>query len=72
MFEAIVGVIFIDRSRNFLELSTWVGDRFIRDAIGAYVGDPDYGATVTTAEYLDMIGLEGSLGSIWAPGDDDD
>jgi len=72
MFEAVVGVIFIDRSRDFLKLSTWLGDRFIRNAIGAYVGDPDYDTTITTADYLDMISLEGSLGSVWAPGDDDD
>jgi ribonuclease III len=72
MFEAVVGVIFIDSGRDFLKLSTWLGNRFIRNAIGAYVGDSDYDTTVTTADYLDMIGLEGSLGSVWAPGDDDD
>ena len=72
MFEAVVGVIFLDCQRDFLKLSTWLGDRFIRNAIGAFVGDPDYDTTVTTADYLDMIGLEGSWGSVWAPGDDDD
>jgi len=72
MFEAVVGVIFIDRNRDFLKLSTWLGDRFIRNAIGSDVGDPDYDTTVTTADYLNMIGLEGSFGSMWAPGDDDD
>jgi dsRNA-specific ribonuclease len=72
MFEAVVGVIFIDSGRDFLKLSTWLGNRFIRNAIGAYVGDPDYDTTVTTADYLDMIGLEGSWSSVWAPGDDDD
>jgi ribonuclease III len=72
MFEAVVGVIFIDSGRDFLKLSTWLGNRFIRNAIGAYVGDPDYDTTITTADYLDMIGLEGSWGSVWAPGDDDD
>lgn len=71
MFEALVGVIFIDRGRDFLKLSTWLGNRFIRNAIGAYVGDPDYDTTVTTADYLEMIGLDGSLSSVWAPGDDD-
>lgn len=71
MFEAVVGVIYIDRNRDFLKLSKWLADRFIRIAIGSEVGDPDYETTVTTAEYLDMIGLEGSLGSVWAPGDDD-
>jgi ribonuclease III len=72
MFEAVVGVVFIDSGRDFLKLSTWLYDHFIRNEIGAEVGDPDYDTTVTTADYLDMIGLEGSLGSVWAPGDDDD
>ncbi|UIE36483.1 ribonuclease III domain-containing protein [Leptodesmis sichuanensis] len=72
MFEAVVGVIFIDCNRDFPKLSTWLGNRFIRNTIGAYVGDPDYDTTITTADYLDMIGSEGSLGSVWAPGDDDD
>jgi dsRNA-specific ribonuclease len=72
MFEAVIAVIFIDCDRDFLKLSTWLCDRFIRYEIGAEVGDPDCDTTVTTADYLDMIGLEGSLGSVWAPGDDDD
>jgi dsRNA-specific ribonuclease len=72
MFEAVVGVVFLDFERDFLKLSLWLSDRFIRNAIGAYVGDPDYDTTISTADYLDMIGLEGSLGSIWAPGDDDE
>jgi ribonuclease III len=33
MFEAVVGVIFIDRDRDFGELSKWLCDRFIRPAI---------------------------------------
>jgi dsRNA-specific ribonuclease len=72
MFEAVVGVIFIDSGRDFPKLSTWLGNRFIRNAIGAYVGDPGYETTVTTADYLGMIGLEDSWGSVWAPGEDDD
>lgn len=72
MFEAVVGVIFIDCDRDFLKIAMWLSDRFIRSAIGAYVGDPDHDTTISAAEYLDMIGLEGSLGSVWAPGDDDD
>lgn len=71
MFEAVVGVVFLDGDHDFIKLSIWLCNRFIRNAIGGYVGDPDYDTTVTTADYLDMIGLEGSLGSIWAPGDDD-
>ena len=73
MFEAVVGVIFIDRERDFVKLSAWLCDRFICNAIEAYdVDDPDYDTTITTSEYLDMIGLEGTFGSVWAPGDDDD
>lgn len=71
MFEALVAVIYIDQGRDFTKLSAWLCDRFICDAIQAY--EEDYDETlVTTADYLDMIGLEGSLGSVWAPGDDDD
>jgi ribonuclease-3 len=72
MFEAVVGVIFIDRNRDFLQLSSWLENRVIRNAIGGEVGDPDYDTTVTTADYLNMIGLEGFFDSVWAPGDDDD
>lgn len=72
MFEVVVGVVFLDCDRDFLKLSMWLCNHFIRNAIGGYVGDPDYDTTITTADYLDMIGLEGSLGSVWTPGDDDD
>ena len=61
-FEAVVAVIFIDRNRDFQVLSTWLCDRFIRNAVGARVGDPDYDdCTITEAEYLEMIGLDSSL-----------
>jgi dsRNA-specific ribonuclease len=72
MFEAVVGVVFIDGDRDFAKLSSWLVNSFIRDAIGDEVNEQDDETTVTTADYLDMIGLEGSLGSMWAPGDDDD
>jgi dsRNA-specific ribonuclease len=72
MFEAVVGVVFIDSDRDFAKLSSWLVNSFIRDAIEAVIDDRDYETTVTTADYLDMIGLEGSFGSMWAPGDDDD
>lgn len=71
MFEAIVGVIFLDCERDFLILSNWLRHRFICNALRDYFSDLDNDTTVTTADYLDMIGLEGSLGSVWAPGDDD-
>lgn len=72
MFEAVIGVVFIDVDRDFQKLSRWLCDRFIRPAIRGYVGDQDYDTTVTTADYLDMIGLEGSLSSVLAPGGNDD
>ncbi|MBD2261233.1 ribonuclease III domain-containing protein [Pseudanabaena sp. FACHB-2040] len=71
MFEALVAVIYIDQGRDLTKLSAWLCDRFICDAIQSY--EEDYDETlVTTADYLDIVGLEGSLGSVWAPGDDDD
>ena len=42
MFEAVAGVIFLDRDRDFSQLSRWLQDRFIRPAIGSQVGDEDY------------------------------
>jgi len=56
MFEAVVGVVFIDCDRDFLQLSSWLRHRFIRNAIGLYVGDPTYNTRLTTADDLDMIG----------------
>ena len=56
MFEAVVGVIFIDRDRDFLQLSSWLRERFIRNAIGAYVGDSAHNTRVIAADDLDVIG----------------
>jgi dsRNA-specific ribonuclease len=56
MFEAVVGVVFIDCGRDFLQLSSWLKERFIRSAIGAYVGDSAHNTRDTTADDLDVIG----------------
>ena len=37
MFEAVIGAIFLDRERNFLELSQWLCDRFIHPAVACDV-----------------------------------
>lgn len=52
MFEAVVGVIFLDRERDFGHLSAWLVDRFIRGEIGAEVGDPNCNTTISTADIL--------------------
>ncbi|HEY9817626.1 MAG TPA: ribonuclease III domain-containing protein [Candidatus Obscuribacterales bacterium] len=36
MFEAVVGVLFLDADRNFDNVAQWLCDRFLRDAIAAY------------------------------------
>ena len=69
MFEVFVGVIFIDRQKNFLHLSQWLIDNFIRTAVGIYLNDPDYNGMITSEEYAEMIGLPYYWG--WLPGDDD-
>ncbi len=76
MFEALVAVIYLDSDRNFEKVSGWLCDRFIREAVESYEADSelneDVDSTVTTRDYLDMIGLEGFADYGWAPGDDDD
>jgi len=65
MFEALVGVLFLDSDRNFDKVARWLCDRFLRDAIAAYEDDEDedYDAedtTVTAADYAEMMGVPGS------------
>jgi dsRNA-specific ribonuclease len=65
MFEAVVGVLFLDSDRNFDKVAQWLCDRFLRDAIAAYEADEDedYDAedtTVTAADYAEMMGVPGS------------
>ncbi len=70
MFEALVGVIFIDQDKDFLQLSSWLVDNFLFILVGRYIQDPDLTGTITNEEFADMIGLPYYGG--WLPGDDDD
>jgi dsRNA-specific ribonuclease len=74
MFEALAAVIYLDGDRNFERLHQWLCDRFIREAVDFDEEDADLDedTTVTTRDYLDMMGLEDFLDYGWAPGDDDD
>ncbi|MBD2463396.1 hypothetical protein H6G89_20395 [Oscillatoria sp. FACHB-1407] len=76
MFEALVAVIYLDGNRSFERVYRWVCDRFIQDAVElfeeAHESDEDFDGTITTRDYLDMIGLDGFSNYGWAPGDDDD
>lgn len=75
MFEALVAVIYLDGNRSFERVYKWVCDRFIRESVESveemYESDEDFDGTITTRDYLDMMGLEGFSDS-WAPSDDDD
>lgn len=42
MFEAVVGVLFLDADRNFDKVAQWLCDRFLRDAVEAYEEGEDY------------------------------
>jgi ribonuclease III len=42
MFEAVVGVVFIDSGRDFSKFSEWIIDRFLLLEIGSKVGDRRY------------------------------
>lgn len=72
MFEALVAVIYLDGNCNFERVYRWLCDRFIQKAVESYEDHSDFDTTVTTRDYLDMIGLESFSDSGWAPGDDDD
>jgi dsRNA-specific ribonuclease len=77
MFEALVAVIYLDCDRNFRRVYDWLCDRFIREAVELWEEeeielDEDSDGTITTRDYLDMIGLDGFFDYGWAPGDDDD
>jgi len=66
MFEAVVATIFLDRDRNFGELSQWLCDRFIRPAIGSEVGDSDYDGSYCHDDWWDDIA------PTYCPGENDD
>ncbi len=69
MFEAVVGVLFLDADRNFDNVAQWLCHRFIRDAVEAYEDDGDEGddgdadpSLVTADDYAEMLGLSRSAG----------
>jgi ribonuclease III len=77
MFEALVAVIYLDGNRSFERAYRWLCDRFIRDVVGFCEEgeielDEDFDGTITTRDYLGMIGLDNFSDYGWAPGDDDD
>ena len=69
MFEAVVGVLFLDADRNFDKVAQWLCDRFLRDAVESYENDEDYEldddddpTLVTSEDYAEMMGLPRSNG----------
>jgi dsRNA-specific ribonuclease len=83
MFEALFGAIYLEFERNFSKARFWLVDRFIANAVNDLFDDDSDddnnkfdeddvpNTTVTTREYLDMIGLHDFPNYGWAPGDDD-
>jgi ribonuclease-3 len=41
MFEAVIGVLFLDADRDFGRVAQWLCNRFLRDAIAAYENPND-------------------------------
>ncbi len=82
MFEAVFGAIYLEFERDFSKARSWLVERFIADAVDDLLNDEtddldDFdelvdSTTVTTREYLDMIGLHDFPDYGWAPGDDSD
>lgn len=70
MFEAVVGVLFLDADRNFDQVAQWLCDRFLRAAVVAHEShddddelDADDDSTLVTSEdYAEMLGLSRSDG----------
>ncbi|MBW4486128.1 MAG: hypothetical protein KME14_26695 [Tildeniella torsiva UHER 1998/13D] len=69
MFEAVVGMLFLDADRNFDKVAQWLCDRFLRTAVEAYEDDEDYEldddedpTLVTSEDYAEMMGLSESDG----------
>lgn len=76
MFEALIAVIYLDGNRSFERVYGWLCVRFFYEANKSYEKEPDldedFDSTITTRDYLDMIGLDHLPDYGWAPGDDDD
>ncbi len=83
MFKAVFGAIYLEFERDFSKARTWLNEQFLEEAIELLLKDEDEddeydelnehyeSSSVTTREYLDMIGLQDFPDYGWAPGDDD-
>jgi dsRNA-specific ribonuclease len=78
MFEAVFGAVYLGLKRDFSQASSWLIDRFLADVLDKLINDEEddeenfEDMSLSTRDYLDMIGLEGFPDYGWAPGDDDD
>jgi len=80
MFEAVFGAIYLGLNRDFYKASSWLVEKFITDTVNALYDDEEedeenfenISLTISTREYLDMIGMEDFPDYGWAPGDDSD
>ena len=68
MFEAVVGVLFLDANRDFDKVAQWLCDHFIIDAIEDYEDDP---TLVTGSDLAEMYGLPPSFGIYYSTSDGD-
>lgn len=80
MFEAVFGAVYLGLKRDFHKASSWLVENFIADAVDKLFDDEtddednfeNIDLTISTREYLDMIGMEDFPDYGWAPGDDSD
>ena len=78
MFEAVFGAVYLGFKRDFSQASSWLIKRFLADALDELLNDEEddeenfEDMSLSTRDYLDMIGLEDFPDYGWAPGDDDD
>jgi len=77
MFEAVFGAVYLGFKRDFSQASSWLIKRFLADALDELLNDEEddeenfEDMSLSTRDYLDMIGLEDFPDYGWAPGDDD-
>jgi dsRNA-specific ribonuclease len=81
MFESLLGAIYLEFDRDFSRTRTWIVNNYIANAVDGYFDEVENdeiefdeddipSTTVTTREYLDMIGLHDFPDYGWVPGDD--
>ena len=69
MFEAVVGVLFLDADRDFGKVAKWLCNRFLEEAVEDYEEDP---TLVTRDDYAEMQGRPGSFGILFSNSDGND